>query len=58
MDDEDDEVQFIGTSQGAGRASGGGGGGAVVNQIDFVPHHNVLTETEQFFDSKSLKNQP
>ncbi len=50
MDDEDDEVQFIGTSQG----SGGGGGGRIVTQIDFVPHHNVITETEQFFDSKYL----
>lgn len=49
MDDEDDEVQFIGTSQGSG-----GGGGRIVTQIDFVPHHNVITETEQFFDSKYL----
>ena len=51
MDDEDDEVQFIGTSQGSA-SGGGGGGGREVTHIDFVPHHNVITETEQFFDSK------
>ena len=57
MDDEDDEVQFIGTSQGSGSGGGGGGGGGggrIVTQIDFVPHHNVITETEQFFGSKYL----
>ena len=44
MSDDDEEVVYIGSQIQKGETT--------ETSIEYIPHHNTLTETDQYFSSK------